>query len=331
MKQFDTYMQAASARIAASVAERKAAGSRLAEPLAYALSSGGKLIRGCFTLAACDIYAGCYKPAIDLAAAIEIFHNFTLVHDDIMDAADIRRGMPAVHSKWGSSAAILTGDAMMVMANQLIANAPQHLYRAIFDEFNKAALEVCEGQQLDMEMEKTALLPGCVSQNEYINMISLKTSVLLASALKIGAAAADASPEQQNIIYSAGLALGLGFQLQDDLLDSFGEQESFGKKIGGDIIAKKKTFLVASLMDNSDKEHIDMLCQLFGQNNMQEAEFIGKVKELFVISGAKARAEEQISAYYAQSQKLLRLVEPQNTEALETLKAIFKNVSERKV
>nr|MDE6126736.1 polyprenyl synthetase family protein [Muribaculaceae bacterium] len=213
-------------------------------PIAYTLSGGGKRLRPVLLLAAAKAFGLEPAEALDQALGIEVFHNFTLLHDDVMDNADVRRGRPAVHRRWNASAAILSGDAMLTMATQLMTKAPAAMLPEVMELFNTTAMEVYAGQQLDMDFEERQ----DVTVDEYIEMIRLKTSVLLACACRMGALLAGASEESQTAMYRYGELLGLAFQLQDDLLDTYGDPALFGKEIGGDIINEKKTWLWINAM-----------------------------------------------------------------------------------
>lgn len=222
----------------------------LYEPIDYILKLGGKRIRPVLTLMAADIFGSDYKKALPAALAIEVFHNFTLVHDDIMDAAPLRRGKATVHEKWDINTGILSGDAMLILAYKYFENYTPEVFQELAKLFSKTALEVCDGQQLDVDFETRKK----VSIDEYLNMICLKTSVLVAAALKMGAIVAESDAKNASLIYDFGLNLGLAFQLQDDYLDTFGDPETFGKQIGGDIIENKKTFLYLKTLEIADKE-----------------------------------------------------------------------------
>lgn len=208
----------------------------LFEPVTYTLSLGGKRLRPTLLLMAYNIYKENFSEIMDVAMGIEVFHNFTLLHDDLMDAADKRRGMPTVHKQWNANTAILSGDAMLIAAYQLVAKADSRHLKPVLDLFSKTAVEVCGGQQYDMGFETR----NDVTEEEYIEMIRLKTAVLLAGALKMGAILADAPAADAEHLYQFGIALGLAFQLQDDLLDVYGDTATFGKNIGGDILCDKK-------------------------------------------------------------------------------------------
>jgi len=230
----------------------------LYDPITYTLESGGKRIRPVLALMACNLFTEKIDHAIKPAIGLEIFHNFTLLHDDIMDHADIRRGKSTVHKKWNENAAILSGDAMFIKAYEYFLDVNSSNFREILKVFNNTALEVCEGQQYDMEFEEREQ----VSEKEYLRMIELKTSVLLAAALKVGALLGGASHNDAELLYEFGRNMGLAFQLQDDYLDVYGDTQVFGKKIGGDIVANKKTFMLIKaqqLVDEKGKQELDHL------------------------------------------------------------------------
>ncbi|MDR0394475.1 MAG: polyprenyl synthetase family protein, partial [Tannerella sp.] len=210
----------------------------LFEPIEYTLALGGKRIRPCLTLMACNIYKTQVEEAIKPAIGLEVFHNFTLLHDDLMDQADKRRNQPAVHKKWNTNAAILSGDAMLIAAYRFMGETAEPYLKKILDLFSQTALDICCGQQYDMDYEKRE----DISEDEYIEMIRLKTAVLIACCLKTGAIIGGASEKDADHLYCFGIYLGLAFQLQDDLLDVYGDAKTFGKKIGGDILRDKKTF-----------------------------------------------------------------------------------------
>jgi geranylgeranyl diphosphate synthase type II len=227
----------------------------LFEPVEYTLSLGGKRIRPCLTLMACNIYKENIEDAIKPALGLEVFHNFTLLHDDLMDQADKRRNKLTVHKKWNTNTAILSGDAMLIMAYQLIGETPEPYLKKILDLFSQTALEICCGQQYDMEFEKR----NDVSESEYMEMIRLKTAVLIACCMKTGAIAGGASENDAAHLYRFGIYTGLSFQLQDDLLDVYGDAKTFGKNIGGDILCEKKTFLLINAMALASKEQKDKM------------------------------------------------------------------------
>ncbi len=222
----------------------------LYEPISYILSLGGKRMRPALLLMACDLFGGDIEAAISPALAIEVFHNFTLMHDDIMDNAPLRRGSVTVHERWNNNVGILSGDVMLVQGYKLMMQVEDRLLRPILDIFNTTAVGVCEGQQLDMEFEER----NDVGIDEYINMIRLKTAVVLGGALKIGALIGGADSKDADLLSSFGEHLGIAFQLQDDILDVYGDPEKFGKQVGGDIISNKKTFLLIKALESADAQ-----------------------------------------------------------------------------
>ncbi|MFP5079820.1 polyprenyl synthetase family protein [Pedobacter sp. JCM 36344] len=243
----------------------------LYEPISYIMSLGGKRIRPTMLLMAVDLFDGDLSAGIPAALAIETFHNFTLVHDDIMDNAPLRRGRKTVHEKWGTNTAILSGDVMMVEANKHLTNVHVSVLKPALETFNLTAQGVCEGQQLDMEFEKR----DDVSIEEYIDMIRLKTAVLLGGAMKLGAIVSNATKEQAELIYQFGENLGIAFQLQDDILDVYGDPAKFGKQVGGDIISDKKTFLRLKLQELASKNDLASL-----KNQAQNADNKMKIKAI---------------------------------------------------
>ncbi len=231
----------------------------LYEPITYTLEEGGKRLRPVLVLLACDMFGGDIEKALYPAMGLEIFHNFTLLHDDIMDQAAIRRGKEAVHKKWNSNTAILSGDTMFVLAYEYVAKTDPSLLPAVMELFNETAKQVCEGQQFDMNYETRS----DVSIDEYLMMIRLKTAVLIACSLKLGAILAHADSAEANKIYEYGIHLGLAFQLQDDYLDAFGEVSKFGKMIGGDIVTNKKTFLFLKAFEIAREDMLIKLTHYF--------------------------------------------------------------------
>lgn len=249
----------------------------LYEPIAYILELGGKRIRPILTLMAADTFEGDYQSALDAALAVEVFHNFTLVHDDIMDDAPLRRGQETVHEKWDVHTGILSGDAMLILAYQFFENYPPEIFQKLAKLFSKTALEVCDGQQMDIDFEKR----NDVSIDDYLEMIRLKTSVLVAAALKMGAITAHASDADAEAIYQYGLNLGLAFQLQDDFLDTFGDPETFGKQVGGDIIENKKTYLYLKALEHAEDNDKQKLLHFYAKKLRDNAFKIQEVKRIF--------------------------------------------------
>ena len=281
---FVTYLEAQN-----SIKEPK----NLYEPINYILELGGKRMRPVLTLLVSEIFNSDYKKALPAAMAVEVFHNFSLVHDDIMDDAPLRRGKETVHEKWNINTGILSGDAMLILAYQFFEKYEPATFRDLAKLFSKTALEVCEGQQWDVDFETRSN----VTIAEYLKMIEYKTAVLVAAAMKMGAIIAETSEQNANAIYDFGLNLGLAFQLQDDYLDAFGDPETFGKQVGGDIIENKKTYLYLKAVDLSDEKIAEQLTQLFSINSKENEEKINAVKIIFVESGAAASTQEAIYFY----------------------------------
>jgi geranylgeranyl diphosphate synthase type II len=265
----------------------------LYEPIQYILELGGKRLRPVLTLMTAEIFNANYKNALDTALAIELFHNFSLIHDDIMDDAPLRRGEKTVHEKWDLNTGILSGDAMLILAYQLFENYEGDTFKALAKIFSKTAIEVCEGQQYDIDFETR----NDVSIPEYLKMIEYKTAVLVGAAMKMGAIVANAKPEDQNKIYEFGKNLGIAFQLQDDYLDAFGNPETFGKQVGGDIIENKKTYLFLKALELSDSINKVELLQFYNDNSIHAENKVAKVKQLFDESGASLATKQIIEKY----------------------------------
>ncbi|SDT86844.1 geranylgeranyl diphosphate synthase, type II [Polaribacter sp. Hel1_33_78] len=265
----------------------------LYEPIDYILHLGGKRMRPILTLMAADIFSSNYKKALPAALAVEIFHNFTLVHDDIMDDAPLRRGKATVHEKWDISTGILSGDAMLILAYQYFENYEPIIFQKLAKLFSKTALEVCDGQQLDVDFETRK----DVTIDEYINMIRLKTSVLVAAALKMGAIVAETNELDANLIYDFGLNLGLAFQLQDDYLDTFGDAATFGKQIGGDIIENKKTYLYLKALEVANEEDKQKLLFFYQQKLEDNSIKIAEVTRIFELNDMPVLIKDKIENY----------------------------------
>jgi len=263
-------------------------------PISYTLALGGKRIRPVLTLIACEMFGGDIKEALHQAVAIELFHNFTLIHDDIMDNAPIRRGKKTVYKKWSSNIAILSGDTLFAYAYQFVQKADNHILGDILSVFNRTAIEVCEGQQYDLNYETR----NDVSVDEYINMIKLKTAVLFGASLKIGAIIGGANADEADNLYNFALNIGLGFQLKDDLLDTFGNERVFGKKTGGDIITNKKTFLYLKALELADDDKKEELINLYNSNGFDENEKINKVIDIFSSLNIQQITEQKIDTYF---------------------------------
>ena len=265
----------------------------LYNPITYILKLGGKRLRPVLTLITTDIFNGDYKTALDAALSIEVFHNFSLVHDDIMDAAPLRRGQETVHKKWDVNTGILSGDAMLIMAYQLFESYEPKTFKSLTKLFSKTALEVCEGQQYDVDFETR----DDVTILEYLKMIEYKTAVLVGAAMKMGAIVANAEENDRNAIYEFGRLLGIAFQLQDDFLDCFGNPETFGKQVGGDIIENKKTFLYLKALEfinSSEKQRLQNLFSVTLEDNKEKIEI---VKQIFQSSGSAEATKNEIKAY----------------------------------
>jgi geranylgeranyl diphosphate synthase type II len=265
----------------------------LYEPIDYILKLGGKRIRPVLTLIASDIFSDDFKKALPAALAIEVFHNFTLIHDDIMDAAPLRRGKATVHEKWDTNTGILSGDAMLILAYQYFENYEPIVFQKLAKLFSKTALEVCDGQQLDVDFETR----NDVTIPEYIHMIRLKTSVLVAAALKMGAIVAETNDDNANLIYDFGLNLGLAFQLQDDYLDTFGNSETFGKQIGGDIIENKKTYLYLKALEVSNKDDKGKLKYLYKKKLKENTVKIADIRRIFQLNEIPLLIKQEIENY----------------------------------
>jgi geranylgeranyl diphosphate synthase type II len=250
---------------------------RLIDPIKYILSIGGKRLRPVLALMSCNLFSDKIDDAIMPVTGLEVFHNFTLVHDDIMDQALIRRSFPTVHNKWNINQAILSGDVMAFITNDCFLQTPTHLLPKVFRIFNKAAVEVCIGQQLDMDFEKAAV----VSHEEYLRMIELKTAVLIAAAVRIGAIFGGADDKDSELLYEFGRNLGLAFQIQDDLLDTFGDVKVFGKMSGGDIVANKKTFLYVKAMEIGTAKQKRLLHEQFSAEGTDPENKIKTVTAIF--------------------------------------------------
>ena len=267
----------------------------LYNPVSYFLSLEGKRIRPILTMLSCDVFDGNYKDSLDAALAVEVFHNFSLVHDDIMDEAPLRRGNQTVHQKWDLSTAILSGDVMLILAYQLFENYNKNIFVALAKLFSKTAVEVCEGQQLDIDFSKL----NDINSTKYLNMVELKTAVLIGASMKMGAIVAKASDNEQENIYEFGKNLGIAFQIQDDFLDSFGDEKKFGKVIGGDIIENKKTLLYVKSMEIFTEKDKTKLTKLYSSKHLDESQKIEVVKELFLKYNIPSIIEKEIN-YYTQ-------------------------------
>ena len=273
----------------------------LYEPITYELSLGGKRIRPVLMLMAYNLYKEDVDSILPQAAGLETYHNHTLLHDDVMDKADMRRNKPTVHNVWNENVAILSGDAMLILAYRLMSDCSADKLPEVLQTFIETTMEICEGQQWDMEFE-TRL---DVKVDEYIEMIRLKTSVLLAAALKIGACLAGASDEDMSKLYDFGVKMGLAFQLQDDWLDVYGNPEVFGKNIGGDILCNKKTYMLITALEQANAEQRDVLLHWLDASDYVPAEKIAAVTAVYNEIGVGKRCEEMVESFYAEGLDIL--------------------------
>jgi geranylgeranyl diphosphate synthase type II len=298
----------------------------LYEPIEYILGLGGKRMRPVLTLMASEVFDTDYKVALPAAMAVEVFHNFSLVHDDIMDDAPLRRGQETVHEKWDLNTGILSGDTMLILAYQYFEQYDPTVFRDLAKLFSKTALEVCEGQQWDVDFEKR----NDVTIPEYLKMIEYKTAVLVAAAMKMGAIVAKTSEKEGDLIYDFGLNLGLAFQLQDDFLDAFGDPETFGKQVGGDIIENKKTYLYLKAREFSSAEKASELEKLFSLQLENNTDKIETAKAIFNESGASKATQDAIEMYTFKAFETLEKMDI-NAEKKDILRTFGENLMGRKV
>lgn len=293
-------------------------------PIAYTMAAGGKRVRPQLAMIACGIFGGNEQEVAPAAMALEVFHNFTLLHDDVMDKAEVRRGRPTVHIQWNENTAILSGDQMMIEAYKLLAEAPADKLHKVLRLFNEMATEICEGQQYDVDFESQEH----VTIEEYLKMIRLKTSVLLATALQIGSYLAGANEAQQEALYQFGINVGLAFQIQDDILDVWGDPKTFGKAVGGDISCNKKTYVYLTAQKLADDELTEELHQWYGSVLDDNTEKIAAVKGIFEQLNVRAACEAVVEDY---TQKALLILDtlPQNA-ATEQLRQLANKLNTRK-
>jgi len=294
--------------------------NNLYEPVAYTMSMGGKRIRPVLCLLANQLFEGDINAAIKPALALEIFHNFTLLHDDIMDNADVRRSMPTVHKKWNSNVGILSGDAMLITAYQYLEGCDANLLKDALTLFNDVAIGVCEGQQYDMDFENRM----DVSVDEYLRMIRLKTAILLAGSLKLGALLAGANAEQSKLIYEFGINIGIAFQLQDDYLDSFGDQDTFGKRIGGDIVCNKKTFLLLSALHCAEEKNKQELERWIQTKEFNEEQKISAIKKIYTQTEVDKKSQVLMEDYYKKAMNNLDEIDGNSDIKKELIKLASK-------
>ena len=297
----------------------------LYDPIEYTLAAGGKRVRPQLAMIASQMFGGKDEDVLPAALALEVFHNFTLLHDDVMDKAEIRRGRPTVHVKWNENTAILSGDQMIIEAYKLLAGVPTDKLPKVLNMFNQMGTEICEGQQYDVDFENQ----GDVAIEEYLKMIRLKTAVLLATALKMGSYIAGASAKQQDMLYEFGINIGLAFQIQDDILDVWGDPETFGKAVGGDISCNKKTFVYLEakwLLGDGPKGEI--LDKWYSQVLEDNTEKIKAVKEIFEQLGVRDRCEQVVENYTQTALNILDQLPP-NT-ATQQLRSLADKLNTRK-
>ena len=297
----------------------------LYEPIEYTLAAGGKRVRPQLAMIASQMFGGKDEEVLPAALALEVFHNFTLLHDDVMDKADVRRGRPTVHVKWNENTAILSGDQMLIEAYKLLSGVPADKLPRVLQLFNQMATEICEGQQYDVDFESQEH----VTIDEYLKMIRLKTSVLLANALQTGAYIAGAGEQAQEALYQFGINIGLAFQIQDDILDVWGDPKTFGKAVGGDITCNKKTFVYLEAIRRLGNEAKgNELQQWYSQVLEDNKEKIAAVKEIFEQLDVRAACEKVVEDYTQKALALLNQL-PQNT-ATEQLRQLANKLNTRK-
>lgn len=294
--------------------------ANLYEPIKYILSLGGKRMRPVLTLMATEVFDADCKKSLAAATAVEVFHNFSLIHDDIMDDAPLRRGNETVHEKWNINTGILSGDAMLILAYQYFEQYEPKIFQELAKLFSKTALEVCEGQQYDVDFETRE----DVTIPEYLKMIEYKTAVLVGASMKMGAIVAQTTEENKNLIYDFGLNLGIAFQLQDDYLDVFGNPETFGKQVGGDIIENKKTYLYLKAMEFAKPEEKEQLLHLFSIQPNDNTEKINSVKEIFNSTGASQETKNAIEKFTLKAFETLEKMDIKDSK-----KAVLKAFGEK--
>ena len=297
----------------------------LYEPITYLMSLGGKRMRPLLTVMAANIFTTDWQKAVKPAIGIEVFHNFTLMHDDIMDGSPLRRGKPTVHEKWDQSVAILSGDVMLVCAYDLMTDVEDYIFKKVIKRFNRTAAEVCEGQQMDMNFEKRI----DVTKEEYINMIRLKTSVLLGFALELGGMIANAKVEDTQLLYEIGTNMGIGFQLKDDMLDVYGDPDKVGKQVGGDIIKNKKTFLLIEALEKSKgTPHEERLNSWISGVEFDTNEKVKAVRDIYDALGVKELAQNKMNEYFDKGLEGLNRLEV-SAESKQPLLDLTKMLIER--
>ena len=284
---------------------------KLYRPIEYVMGLGGKRMRPILLLMAHQLFEDNIEKAISPALGVEIFHNFTLLHDDIMDQAPLRRGEQTVHEKWNKNVAILSGDTMLVQAYNFMADVDQSIIKELLAVFNKTATQVCEGQQMDMDFESQKEVPLPI----YLKMIEYKTAVLLAASLQIGGITANASKDEQNHLYQFGINMGIAFQLKDDLLDAFGDEAEFGKQIGGDIRANKKTFLFLKALQLANNQQKQDLVSYYADEDQSEKKVMA-VKNIFTDLAIQQHTIDMMKAYYTIAMKHLDAIDSDKKQPL---------------
>ena len=294
-------------------------------PVEYAMAAGGKRVRPLFALMACNLFSDDIEKALMPAVALEIFHNFTLLHDDLMDNADLRRNRPTVHKRWNSNTAILSGDAMMILAYRYMCLAPPEILPQLLGTFSRTALEVCEGQQYDMDFERRV----DVTIDEYLTMIRLKTAVLFAACLKTGAICGGADSANCEALYRFGIALGIGFQIQDDWLDVYADPDVFGKATGGDILSAKKTFLLITALEKADEKTSAKINALLNDKQISANEKINSVRSIYDSLGVSDAAQQTVNTYYRQAISHLRQAAANSESRKEELESFAAKLLKR--
>lgn len=296
----------------------------LYDPITYIMNLEGKRLRPCLVLMGCNLFSEEIKTSLDAALAIELFHNFTLMHDDIMDKAPLRRGKMTVHEKWGANTAILSGDVMLIKVYDMFLSLEPALMHAVLRAFNACAAQVCEGQQWDMEFEAT----DRVSEKQYLEMVRLKTAVLLGFSLELGALLAGAPDSDRKALRDFGTNIGIGFQLKDDLLDAFSDPKKFGKQVGGDIVANKKTYLLIKALENARGSNRRELLYWLGARKFRKTEKVAAVKDVYSKLGIPAIVERKVDQYFRKGFKNLERITGDG-DALSTLRDFTRSLGAR--
>lgn len=313
MQKFEDLQEQINSYIEQHVLRAKRKPRNLYEPVEYILSIGGKRLRPALVLMAANLYTSQLDRFLPQALAMEVFHNFTLLHDDIMDNSDMRRSQPTVHVKWNQNTAILSGDAMSFWAYEFFADCAPQILPTLLKIFTRTALEVCEGQQYDMDFEQRL----DVSEQQYLRMIELKTSVLIAASLEIGAHLAHAGETDARLLYDFGKNIGMAFQLQDDLLDTFGNQQVFGKPIGGDIVANKKTYLLVKALEKTRGEDHEKLRGLLSQDSLSRQQKIDSVTEIYNSVNIRSCTQNKMDEFYENAIQSLQKVDVPESQKRE--------------